>query len=303
MRSYNNNFDLRFDSLERHRNKFLAGVFLVLAMFAWQLHIIDKRQPQKAGTGLAAEFVYPKNITQIELNMADNASFSFGKNQINWHPLANTEFNNATYKVMIDGLVYADGLKAAMGSIEVVGAEFTPGSHQYYLEARNADGRAVLSPRKTFNVPVSAKAVDAVPCIEKQFQAAGLDVSKPCRQQTINDLLILRAENGNDEGTAALTISKVEEVGGRYIVKVPKRVAFKDLLKVGQEGQEIIQLQERLKQLGYFSDFYQPTGIFDQSTLEATKEFQYGHGIYPAGVIGPKTVAALNGKSYIVFTN
>jgi len=59
----------------------------------------------------------------------------------------------------------------------------------------------------------------------------------------------------------------------------------------GDEGPQVLALQQRLYDLGYFLDGV--TGAYDASTTHAVMAFQKLHGLERDGVAGPDTVAAL----------
>lgn len=59
----------------------------------------------------------------------------------------------------------------------------------------------------------------------------------------------------------------------------------------GDEGAQVLALQQRLYDLGYFLDGV--TGTYDTSTAHAVMAFQKQHGLARDGVAGPDTVVAL----------
>lgn len=72
----------------------------------------------------------------------------------------------------------------------------------------------------------------------------------------------------------------------------PTPNAYSDLLlKQGDEGDLIISLQLRLKDLGYFN--YKITGVFGSMTTTAVKDFQDDNNIEQDGVVGGITAALL----------
>ncbi|MES2994923.1 MAG: S8 family serine peptidase [Patescibacteria group bacterium] len=64
-------------------------------------------------------------------------------------------------------------------------------------------------------------------------------------------------------------------------------------LSLGSTGQEVTELQKKLKELGFFSG--EATGYFGPLTETAVKAFQSSKGLAPVGTVGPETRAALNG--------
>ena len=62
-------------------------------------------------------------------------------------------------------------------------------------------------------------------------------------------------------------------------------------LRYGSRGDDVIKVQKRLKQWGYYSGSVD--GIFGSGTLAAVKSFQRKNGLAADGIVGPKTAAAL----------
>lgn len=60
------------------------------------------------------------------------------------------------------------------------------------------------------------------------------------------------------------------------------------LSKYGSRGQEVINIQTRLKQWGYYTG--KVDGIYGNLTVEAVKYFQRMHGLVPDGIAGPQTL-------------
>lgn len=63
------------------------------------------------------------------------------------------------------------------------------------------------------------------------------------------------------------------------------------LSKLGSRGNEVTQIQTRLKNWGYYSGWID--GIFGTSTENAVKSFQKKHGLTPDGIAGPATLAKI----------
>lgn len=62
-------------------------------------------------------------------------------------------------------------------------------------------------------------------------------------------------------------------------------------LKRGASGDDVIAIQKRLKQWGYYNGAID--GIFGSATEKAVKWFQQKNGLTADGIVGPKTAAAL----------
>ncbi len=68
---------------------------------------------------------------------------------------------------------------------------------------------------------------------------------------------------------------------------------FKSFLFVGSIGEEVKQLQTKLKTLGYFT-YPTITGVYGSITAQAVKDFQKANSIDQFGYVGPMTRGALN---------
>ncbi|MEB3826315.1 peptidoglycan-binding domain-containing protein [Phormidium sp. CCY1219] len=66
------------------------------------------------------------------------------------------------------------------------------------------------------------------------------------------------------------------------------------LLRQGESGKEVNQIQYRLQELGYFQTDI--SGYYGDITKQAVKHFQKENGLTPDGIVGPQTLAALNQK-------
>lgn len=64
-------------------------------------------------------------------------------------------------------------------------------------------------------------------------------------------------------------------------------------LSFGQRGANIVQLQNQLKQLGYFPNNVAATGYFGSVTRDAVIKFQRDQGLVADGVVGSQTLASL----------
>ena len=63
------------------------------------------------------------------------------------------------------------------------------------------------------------------------------------------------------------------------------------LSKYGSRGEEVKQIQEKLKRWGYYNG--NVDGIFGSQTLEAVKYFQRKNGLTVDGIAGPATLKAM----------
>ncbi|MDD4477322.1 MAG: peptidoglycan-binding protein [Patescibacteria group bacterium] len=70
-------------------------------------------------------------------------------------------------------------------------------------------------------------------------------------------------------------------------------------LNPGAKGEEVKKLQDKLKEMKYLSKKIKSTGYFGSETKEAVKQFQKSVGIYPNGIVGPRTRKALSNLEFI----
>jgi hypothetical protein len=62
----------------------------------------------------------------------------------------------------------------------------------------------------------------------------------------------------------------------------------------GSAGASVVQLQQILKQQGYFPINIPATGFYGWTTVRAVQQFQRAHGILATGAVGTRTLAALS---------
>ena len=67
------------------------------------------------------------------------------------------------------------------------------------------------------------------------------------------------------------------------------------LSKYGSSGNEVTQIQKKLKNWGYYTGAVD--GIYGSKTVEAVKKFQSKNGLTVDGIAGPKTLAAMGIQS------
>ena len=76
-------------------------------------------------------------------------------------------------------------------------------------------------------------------------------------------------------------------------VAMAKAAASAKVLRKGDRGEEVKQMQEALLRAGYDLGKYGADGIFGSETLSAVRAYQHDHGLTPDGIAGPLTLAAL----------
>lgn len=85
-------------------------------------------------------------------------------------------------------------------------------------------------------------------------------------------------------------------------VTVPEAAPMPEYLRVGEDHPVVVQLQQRLMELG-FMDYDEPTQYFGTQTERAVRIFQRQHGLPQDGIIGGSTYEAImspNAKYYAV---
>ena len=71
-----------------------------------------------------------------------------------------------------------------------------------------------------------------------------------------------------------------------------------EILKLGDEDQYVEELQQRLKELDYFSG--RTTGYFGTVTQQAVMDYQGDHDLVVDGKAGPRTLRAIMGSDYTI---
>ncbi len=74
---------------------------------------------------------------------------------------------------------------------------------------------------------------------------------------------------------------------------------FPRYLGFGDNGPDVLKLQQILLQLGFFPASITPNGHYGPATTQAVKDFQLAHNIRQTGNVGPLTLAALNQLSIL----
>lgn len=89
-----------------------------------------------------------------------------------------------------------------------------------------------------------------------------------------------------------LTFAALLGVGGIWRCgKIKKQIDEQVLSQMGSRGEEVRQIQTKLKNWGYFSG--KLDGIYGTLTRDAVKKFQRANGLAADGIAGKQTLAAL----------
>src|SRR5690554_6440782 len=80
-------------------------------------------------------------------------------------------------------------------------------------------------------------------------------------------------------------------LGFPVAVQAVKDTDSVEILKIHSEGQEVVNLQMRLRDLGYFN--YKVTGYYATATAAAVRNFHERNGLASDGTVGPETLEVL----------
>lgn len=92
--------------------------------------------------------------------------------------------------------------------------------------------------------------------------------------------------NSNSAGSVLSAVSTVKDV--------IDYAGVGDVIKLGMQGDGVVDLQSRLSELGYYDG--EVHGICDATTVRALKNFQSSRGIAADGICGRRTYSALDGN-------
>ena len=87
------------------------------------------------------------------------------------------------------------------------------------------------------------------------------------------------------------------QVGQPVTPAAPEPAPQPNFLRVGSQGTEVTDLQNRLRNLQYFPPEFAPDGVFGESTQTAVRDFQGVNGLLVDGVAGPQTLELLYSAS------
>ncbi len=142
------------------------------------------------------------------------------------------------------------------------------GNGQYYIST------PISTP---FNATISGNKLYVV------GTAIGTDSVTICSSATLCSTVAI-AVSAESSAPTATTAPSTTSTLPNYIFTLP--------LYRGDEGNEVLKLQERLIEDGYLQ--VTPNGYYGPATTAAVKAFQRDHNLSPLGNVGPGTRAALN---------
>lgn len=114
--------------------------------------------------------------------------------------------------------------------------------------------------------------------------------------QTRNAVLSFQRNNGlKADGIAGSRT--VRRLSGGSAVEAGGISGQRTTLSYGMRGQDVYELQSRLKQLGYYFDVL--SGNYLKNTRSAVRWFQQAHGLSQDGIAGPQTMSFLFSSSAV----
>lgn len=137
---------------------------------------------------------------------------------------------------------------------------------------------------------------DEVRRLQERLQALGYyagELDGQYGQGTAEAVKLFQAQHGlTSDGVAGeATLSQVYASTAQTFVPTPTPTAAASLLKKGDSGEAVREMQQRLKELGYYSG--DVDGAFGGGTEEAVRLFQSQGGLEVDGVAAQKTFALL----------
>ena len=111
-----------------------------------------------------------------------------------------------------------------------------------------------------------------------------------------------QSETSNQEETKSSTESNENSKSEENIATENNQsisFTFTQTLQFGSNNPEVKTLQDKLKELNFFSKEIISNGNFGPATEKAIKEYQKSKGIHPCGIVGPRTRKALNNGEFI----
>ena len=142
-----------------------------------------------------------------------------------------------------------------------------------------------------------------------RFVKAGFQLLTDSKYLTSPDYLLPGDVLLYDDHHAAMNITKGKKAtGGTTPIPQPTELKLGDrVLRKGDEGADVKELQTKLLALKYELPKYGADGDFGSETEAAVKAFQKAHGLEQDGIVGPNTVEKLeavsgNTKEYVEIT-
>ncbi len=216
-----------------------------------------------------------------------NAGYGVGNSPFTTHALFNgnqiTDYSKKNFDVIPAADAKRSNGRMEPGDIILFKDKDSGGQHVGIFKGYDSKGNTQFIGSQVSTGPAQASAGPGSYWNGKDFEIVGALRAKP-------EFQVRQPVNGAPEmpagpTTRPTTSAKHETAGGD------------GQLKRGEEGPEVTRLQDRLNKLGYGRPDGSPlveNGKFGPNTEAAVIKFQKGHGLEGLGVVGPKTLAALD---------
>jgi len=166
--------------------------------------------------------------------------------------------------------------------------------HDFDFKTKRASGEAVV----IFTSPKLVKTVKSGKVYlvdkDKKYHVTSMDVFKEKGWNWDMVVVVEKEWLDNFEKGDSLVVGKSDKVNNLKSKATGSRYIFSSYLRLGSSGEEVKQLQIKLKSLGHFT-YPQITGYFGPVTKAAVIRFQKAKSLWPyPGWVGPETRGKLN---------
>ncbi len=152
---------------------------------------------------------------------------------------------------------------------------------------------------------------EAVAKLEARLAELGYFIETPdnvCDAVTVSAILTFQAKHGLEQDGEMSAEDQAVLFGatamGAYVEATPSPTPQpelpKETVRKGDKGDDVIKVQQRLADLGYYKG--KISGIFNNDTVSALKAFQKKSSLNPDGICGPQTRTVLFGEFAIYAT-
>lgn len=192
-----------------------------------------------------------------------------------------------------------DGI--ASSSLQTLLYEGTPKNVKGYRKTVTSSGSAVGTAIQAGSTGSAVKIVQARLMTLGYYEGG---ITGTCDSDTQAAILLYQGKNGfTADGVLtaeqqALLFSEYVVANGPEPTPSPTPAPrFSTTLRLGSTGEEVVNLQNRLTELGYYTDSI--SGIFDKATQAAVKAVQEKHSLDADGIVGPVTHTVIYGSNAI----
>jgi len=209
-----------------------------------------------------------------------------------------------TVRISVAGVnLTISGSSAVVESITVNTNDFSfvllPGSYLQVTSTDKLDLRGVSGSSAEFNTDKTCSSSESVTTFSHVDASNTItvtpDVSDACSSGTTNSNIggSSSGRSGGGGGNSSIAPSP-SPTAVAVVATTPAagKAVFTRLLSVGSTGEDVSNLQTKLKGEGLFD--HEVTGYFGPITQKAVKAYQAKYGIDQLGIVGPATRAQLN---------